>query len=106
MSLLESGDKVTLLILVSISSKQIPQNNAGYINYTKMFMRPLWQVQVILILRILWISILIFQMHLSIILYIFHWYLMLFYFNLEYISKKKMILAWEQRGWINIMICT
>ena len=41
MSLLESGDKVTLLILVSISSKQIPQNNAGYINYTKMFMRPL-----------------------------------------------------------------
>ena len=41
MSLLESGDKVTLLILVSISSKQMPRNNAGYVNYTKMFMRPL-----------------------------------------------------------------
>lgn len=43
MSLSESGDKVTLLILVPISSKQIPQNNANYVNCTKMFMRPLLQ---------------------------------------------------------------
>lgn len=44
MNLPGSGGKVTYLILVSVSSKQIPQNNASYVNCTKMLVRTLlWE---------------------------------------------------------------